>query len=66
MAELTEITSAITTVGFPIAACCALFYLYNQTVTKITTTLELLNKSVEMLVKELKCSIRLVEGECNE
>lgn len=45
---------AIGSVGFPIIACCGLFYLYNETVTKITNTLDLLNKSVEMLAEELK------------
>lgn len=46
--------SAIGSVGFPIVACCGLFYLYNETITKITNTLDLLNKSVEMLAEELK------------
>lgn len=45
---------AIGSVGFPIVACCGLFYLYNETITKITNTLDLLNKSVEMLAEELK------------
>ena len=45
--EMTELISAIGSVGFPIVACCGLFYLYNETITKITTTLNLLNKSVE-------------------
>lgn len=46
--------SAIGSVGFPIVACCGLFYLYNETITKITNTLDLLNKSVELLAEELK------------
>ena len=46
--------SAIGSVGFPIIACCGLFYLYNETITKITNTLDLINKSVEMLAEELK------------
>lgn len=45
---------AIGSVGFPIVACCGLFYLYNQTITKITNTLDLLNKSVEMLASKLE------------
>ena len=52
--DVNSIISAIGSVGFPIVACCGLFYLYNETITKITNTLELLNKSVEMLAKELK------------
>ena len=52
--DVNSIISAIGSVGFPIVACCALFYLYNETITKITNTLELLNKSVELLADELK------------
>lgn len=52
--EVDAIIQLISSVGFPIVACCGLFYLYNQTITKITTTLEALNKSVEMLAKELE------------
>lgn len=49
-----SVIQAIGSVGFPIIACCGLFYLYNETITKITNTLDLLNKSVEMLAEELK------------
>ena len=52
--DVNSIIAAIGSVGFPIVACCGLFYLYNESITKITNTLELLNKSVEMLAKELK------------
>lgn len=52
--ELEAITQAIGSVGFPIIACCVLFYLYNETITKITATLTLLNKSIEVLTDELK------------
>ena len=52
--DVNSVITAIGSVGFPIVACCGLFYLYNETITKITNTLELLNKSVEMLAKELK------------
>lgn len=52
--DVNTLLTAIGSVGFPIVACCALFYLYNETITKITNTLDLLNKSVEMLADELK------------
>ena len=60
--EMTELISAIGSVGFPIVACCGLFYLYNETITKITTTLNLLNKSVEMLAEELQKNNTQVGG----
>ena len=34
------ILSAIGSVGFPIVACCALFYLYDKTISKLTSTLD--------------------------
>ena len=52
--DINTIIQAIGSVGFPIVACCGLFYLYNETITKITNTLDLLNKSVELLAEELK------------
>ena len=52
--DVNSIITAIGSVGFPIVACCGLFYLYNETITKITNTLDLLNKSVELLAEELK------------
>ena len=52
--DMDAIIQMISSVGFPIVACCAIFYLYNQTITKITNTLELLNKSVELLAEEIK------------
>ena len=52
--DVNTIITAVGSVGFPIVACCGLFYLYNETITKITNTLDLLNKSVELLAEELK------------
>ena len=51
---MNEIIQAIGSVGFPIVACVGLFYLYNETITKITNTLDLLNKSIELIAEELK------------
>lgn len=52
--DMQAIISAIGSVGFPIIACIGLFYLYNETITKITNTLDLLNKSMEVIADELK------------
>lgn len=41
------IIQAIGSVGFPIVACCALFYLYDKTITKLTTTLEKVDKTLD-------------------
>lgn len=52
--DVNSIVQAIGSVGFPIVACVGLFYLYNETINKITNTLDMLNKSVELLANELK------------
>ena len=44
-----DFISAIGSVGFPIVACCALFYLYDKTITKLTATLEKVDKTLDKL-----------------
>lgn len=61
--DVNAIIQAIGSVGFPIVACVGLFYLYNETITKITHTLEMLNKSVEMLAVELAKDISVKDDE---
>ena len=43
------IISAIGSVGFPIVACCALFYLYDKTITKLTNTLDKVDKTLDKM-----------------
>lgn len=45
--DVNMIIQAIGSVGFPIVACCALFYLYDKTITKLTTTLEKVDKTLD-------------------
>lgn len=47
--DANTIISAIGSVGFPIVACCALFYLYDKTITKLTTTLEKVDKTLDKM-----------------
>ena len=49
-----DITQMISTVGFPIAACVAMFYLYNKTVTSLTETLTSMNHTLGDLKDEIK------------
>lgn len=37
--DTSEIIQAISTVGFPIVACCVLFYLYDKTLREVVSTL---------------------------
>ena len=55
-----EIVNAIGSVGFPIVACCGLFYLYDRTIKEIINaldnvkeTLHTVNDTLEDLSKQL-------------
>lgn len=45
--DVTQIASIISTVGFPIAACVGLFYLYDRTIKDLTVTLAEVAKTLE-------------------
>lgn len=47
MDDMQIVLQAIGSVGFPIVACCGMFYLYNNVMSKITTTLEKLDSTLE-------------------
>lgn len=63
MEEINVITTLISSVGFPIACCCVLFYLFYQmreTLDKLNTTLVTLDirlQEIENDMKELKSGI---------
>lgn len=52
--EANEIMQAISTVGFPIVACCVLFYLYDKTLREVVATLQ----DVSNTLKEVAYSMR--------
>ena len=55
--DANTVIQAIGSVGFPIVACCALFYLYDKTITKLTNTLEKVDKTLDKVfdkVSEIK------------
>lgn len=43
---------AIGSVGFPIVACCAMFYLYNEIMGDLTTTLTKIDTTLEIFIKK--------------
>ena len=51
--DYNTIIQAIGSVGFPIVACCAMFYLYNKTVTELTQTLTRIDTTIQHLTKRL-------------
>ena len=48
-----DVLTAIGSVGFPIVACCALFYLYDKTITKLTATLDKVDKTLDKVCERL-------------
>lgn len=55
--DFNAILTAISTVGFPIAACGGLFYLYDKTIKDLTTILNKIDNTNQMileLVKEMR------------
>jgi hypothetical protein len=55
--DFNSIVTAISTVGFPIAACGGLFYLYDKTIKELTSILNKIDTTNNMildLVKEMR------------
>ena len=44
--DVQELVSAIGSVGFPIVACCGLFYLYDKTIKDIVNALDNVNQTL--------------------
>lgn len=53
MMDVNVLLQAIGSVGFPIVACCALFYLYDKTITKLTSTLDKVDKTLEKVLEQV-------------
>lgn len=51
--QITEIATVISTVGFPIVACCGIFYLYNKTIQDITAAITKIDATLELIVKNM-------------
>ena len=52
--EPNEVMQAISTVGFPIAACCVLFYLYDKTLREVVATLQDVSKTLKEVSDTLR------------
>lgn len=51
--EANEIMQAISTVGFPITACCVLFYLYDKTLREVVATLSDVSTTLRDVASQL-------------
>ena len=45
--DANTIVSIIGSVGFPIVACCGLFYLYDKTIKDLTITLTMIDATLD-------------------
>lgn len=52
--EVNDIVTLIGSLGFPIAACVGMFYLYNRTLKDFTSTLNSIASEIKELREELK------------
>lgn len=50
--EFNDILTATSTVGFPIVACGALFYMVNTTVKELRDAIVNLDKTIQLLIKK--------------
>ena len=50
---MNEIVQAISTVGFPIVACGAMFYFYDCTIKNLTITLTKVDTTLDGIAKRL-------------
>lgn len=49
-----EVMQAISTVGFPIVACCVLFYLYDKTLREVVSTLADVSHTLRDVAESIK------------
>jgi hypothetical protein len=52
--EIDALTQAIGSVGFPIVACCGLFWMINTTMKEFTSTIGNLNTSILNLTSKIE------------
>lgn len=52
--DINSISQLISTIGFPIAACCALFYLYTNTMKELTVAIAKIDATMEHILNHLE------------
>lgn len=55
--DVNAVIQAIGSVGFPIVACCAMFYLYDKTISNLTSTLERIDKTLDKVLDKLDVEV---------
>ena len=54
MMEPNDLMQAISSMGFPIVACCVLFYLYDKTLREVVATLQDVSNTLREVCNTLK------------
>jgi len=52
--EPNDLMQAISSMGFPIVACCVLFYLYDKTLREVVATLQDVSNTLREVCNTLK------------
>lgn len=60
---MNDVVSIISTVGFPIAACVAMGYVYVKEISDMKKSISKLDKSIERLTEHLGCLNKEYEHE---
>ena len=60
--EVQEFVNAVGSVGFPIVACCGLFYLYDKTIKDIVNALDNVNQTLTQVNSTLDKITNRLEG----
>lgn len=55
--NVTEITQLISSVGFPIVACMAMFYMNNKTLTELKDTIQNNTTVMELILQKIGVDI---------
>lgn len=51
--DVSVILQAIGSVGFPIVAACAMFYLYDKTIKELTNTLTRIDTTMQLILSKI-------------
>ena len=57
--DITEITQLISSVGFPIVACMAMFYMNNKTLTELKDTIQNNTSVMELILQKIGVDVNV-------
>ena len=57
--NITEVTQLISSVGFPIVACMAMFYMNNKTLTELKDTIQNNTTVMELILQKIGVDVNV-------